>query len=305
MKLSLVIPCFNEKENILFIYGQIIDCHPEKTSEELEINFVDDGSRDGTFGDIRELAQKDNRVKGLQFSRNFGKPVAILAGLKESSGDLVVTLDADGQHPPALINELINEQKKGFDIINTKRESTAGISWRKKLISRCYYRVLNFFSEIRVEPFSSDFRLMTRDAVNAFLDLDERSRYTNGLVSWMGFRQTIIPYEAPSRYTGKSKFNLRKLMRMGIDGITSFSTRPVRISFTIGLFVIILGLIYAIYAFFNFFFGHTTPGWTSMMIVILLLGGIQLLSLGIIGEYISRIFNESKRRPHYFLQDRC
>ncbi len=305
MKLSLVIPSLNEKENIRHIYDQIIESHPEKNDTELEIIFIDDGSRDGTFGEIRKLAQKDNRVKGLQFSRNFGKPVAILAGLKESSGALVVTLDADGQHPPDLINEMINEQKKGFDIINTKRESTSGIGWHKKFISRCYYRILNFFSEIRVEPFSSDFRLMTRDAVNAFLDLDERNRYTNGLVSWMGFRQSIISYEAPSRYSGKSKFNLRELMRMGIDGITSFSTRPVRISFTIGLIVIILGLIYSIYAFFNFFFGHTTPGWTSLMIVILLLGGIQLLSLGIIGEYISRIFNEAKRRPHYFLQDRC
>jgi dolichol-phosphate mannosyltransferase len=293
MKLSLIIPSLNEKENIRHIYDQIIESHLEKNDAELEIIFIDDGSRDGTFGEIRKLAQKDNRVKGLQFSRNFGKPVAILAGLKESTGTLVVSLDADGQHPPALITEMINEQKKGFDIINTKRESTSGIGWHKKFISRCYYRILNFFSEIRVEPFSSDFRLMTRDAVNAFLDLDERNRYTK------------ISYEAPSRYTGKSKFNLRKLMRMGIDGITSFSTRPVRISFTIGLIVIILGLIYSIYAFFNFFFGHTTPGWTSLMIVILLLGGIQLLSLGIIGEYISRIFNEAKRRPHYFLQDRC
>jgi glycosyltransferase involved in cell wall biosynthesis len=305
MKLSLVIPSYNEKENIQYIHEQIVDCHLEKIVDELEIIFVDDGSRDGTFSAIRTLAQKDNQVKGLQFSRNFGKPVAILAGLKESSGDLVVTLDADGQHPPSLIPGLIDEQKKGFEIINTKRDSTSGPGWYKKFISGCYYRILNFFSEIRVEPFSSDFRLMTRDAVNAFLDLDERNRYTNGLVSWIGFRQSIISYKAPARYTGKSKFNMRKLMRMGMDGITSFSTRPVRISFTIGLIVIILGLIYAIYAFFNFFFGHTTPGWTSLMIVILLLGGIQLLGLGIIGEYISRIFNESKRRPHYFLQDRC
>jgi glycosyltransferase involved in cell wall biosynthesis len=305
MKISLVIPSFNEKENIRFIYGQIIDCHLEKTTDDLEIIFVDDGSRDGTFADIRKLAQNDARIKGLRFSRNFGKPVAILAGLKESSGDLVVTLDADGQHPPALIPELILEQKKGFEIINTRRDSTSDSGWYKKFISGCYYRILNFFSEVRVEPFSSDFRLMTRDAVNAFLDLDERNRYTNGLVSWIGFRQSIISYKAPARHTGKSKFNLRKLIRLGMDGITSFSTRPVKISFTIGLIVIILGLIYAIYAFFNFFFGHTTPGWTSLMIVILLLGGIQLLSLGIIGEYISRIFNESKRRPHYFLQDRC
>ncbi len=237
MKLSLVIPSYNEKDNIHFIYGQIMNCHLEKIIPELEIIYVDDGSIDGTFGEIRKLSQKDNRIKGMQFSRNFGKPVAILAGLKESSGDIVITLDADGQHPPALIPELIN--------------------------------ILNFFSEIKVEPFST------------------------------------INYHSPGRHTGKSKFNLRKLFRLGMDGITSFSTRPVKISFMIGLFVIFLGLIYAIYSFFNFFFGHTTPGWTSLMIVLLLLGGIQLLSLGIIGEYISRIFSESKKRPHCFFQDRC
>jgi len=305
MKLSLVIPSYNEKDNIHFIYGQIMDCHLEKIIPDMEIIFVDDGSSDGTFGEIRLLSQKDNRIKGMQFSRNFGKPVAILAGLKESAGDFVITLDADGQHPPAFIPELINEQKKGYDIINTKRQATSQIGWLNRLISRFYYRILNFFSEVRVEPFSTDFRLMTRNAVNAFLDLDERNRYTNGLVSWIGFRQSILNYHSPGRHTGKSKFNLRKLLRLGMDGITSFSTRPVKISFIIGLFVILLGLIYAIYAFFNFFFGHTTPGWTSLMIVLLLLGGIQLLSLGIIGEYISRIFSESKRRPHYFLQDRC
>jgi len=305
MKLSLVIPSYNEKDNIQFIYEQIMNCHLEKIVPELEIIYVDDGSADGTFGEIRKLSQKDNRIKGMQFSRNFGKPVAILAGLKESTGDLVITLDADGQHPPALIPELINEQKKGFDIINTKRQASSEIGWFDRFMAKCYYTLLNFFSEIKVEPFSTDFRLMTRNAVNAFLDLDERNRYTNGLVSWIGFRQSIINYHSPGRYAGKSKFNFRKLYRLGMDGITSFSTRPIRISFAIGLFVIILGLIYAIYSIFNFFFGHTTPGWTSLMIVLLLLGGIQLLSIGIIGEYISRIFSESKRRPHYFFQDRC
>ena len=305
MKLSLVIPSYNEKGNIHFIYGEIMNCHLEKIIPELEIIYVDDGSIDGTFGEIRKLSQKDNRVQGVQFSRNFGKPVAILAGLKESTGDLVITLDTDGQHPPALIPELISEQKKGFDIINTKRLPSSETGWFERFLSGCYYRILNVFSEIKVEPFSTDFRLMTRNAVNAFLDLDERNRYTNGLVSWIGFRQSIINYHSPGRHAGKSKFNLRKLFRLGMDGITSFSTRPIRISFMIGLFVFILGLIYAIYSFFNFFFGHTTPGWTSLMIVLLLLGGIQLLSLGIIGEYISRIFSESKRRPHYFFQDRC
>jgi glycosyltransferase involved in cell wall biosynthesis len=231
--------------------------------------------------------------------------MAIYAGLKEADGDLVITMDADGQHPPSLIPRLIEKYREGYEIVNTKREYNRGVGFMGRLRSRTFYRFINFLSDVRVEPLASDFRLMTRKAAEAFLALEERDRYTNGLVSWMGFRQASIPFTAPERHAGKTSFSGRMLFRLGLDGITSFSAKPLRISFVLGLIILVFDMAYGIYAILNFFFGKTTPGWTSMMFTILFLGGVQLLSIGIIGEYIARLFNESKKRPHYFIQDRC
>ncbi|KKL17298.1 hypothetical protein LCGC14_2486970, partial [marine sediment metagenome] len=244
-------------------------------------------------------------VKGIAFSKNFGKTLAIYAGLRESRGDFVITMDSDGQHPPSLIPELIEKQREGFEIVNTRREQNKGVGFLSRMRSRTFYRFINFLSDVKVEPLASDYRLMTRKAVDAFLTLEERDRYTNGLISWMGFRQTSIPFTAPRRHAGRTSFSGRMLLRLGLDGITSFSAKPLRISFTLGLIILVFDFAYGIYAILNFFFGTTIPGWTSMMFTILFLGGVQLVSIGIIGEYIARLFNESKRRPHYFIQDRC
>lgn len=304
MTLSVILPAFSEEENISFIYNEILALDIGEL-ELGELIFVDDGSRDNTFEKVKEVAQKDQRVKGIRFSRNFGKQVALLAGLRESTGDLVITMDTDGQHPAASIPELIAEHERGFDIVNTVRKYSRREGWFKKSASRCFYRVLKILSDQHLEPSAAEFRLLSRKAVDAYLDFDEREPYQNGLVSWMGFRQSSITFESPERHAGKTKFNLRKLISHGLNGITSFSTRPLRISFTIGLIVMLISFGYGIYAILNYFFGTTNPGWTSLMFVILFLGSVQLFSIGIIGEYIARLFRETKKRPHYFIQERC
>lgn len=305
VKLSFVLPCYNEVDNIDYIHRELVRVCGGLKDITPELLFIDDGSEDGTFERIRKITETDDRVKGIAFSKNFGKTLAIYAGLKESSGDFVITMDSDGQHPPSLIPELIEKQREGFEIVNTRREQNKGVGFLSRMRSRTFYRFINFLSDVKVEPLASDYRLMTRKAVDAFLTLEERDRYTNGLISWMGFRQTSIPFTAPRRHAGRTSFSGRMLLRLGLDGITSFSAKPLRISFTLGLIILVFDFAYGIYAILNFFFGTTIPGWTSMMFTILFLGGVQLVSIGIIGEYIARLFNESKRRPHYFIQDRC
>jgi dolichol-phosphate mannosyltransferase len=304
MTLSIVLPAYFEEENIEFIYNEIVTLDLEDV-DLTEMIFVDDGSRDLTFKKIRELAGKDDRVKGIRFSRNFGKQVALLAGLKESKGEITITMDTDGQHPAGLIPDLIAEYRKGFDIVNTNRIATADEGWLKRVTSRSFYRLLNRLSDQRVEPSAAEFRLMNRSAVNAYLGFEEREQYQNGLISWMGFRQSGLNFRAPARHAGTTKFNFRNLFSHGLNGIISFSTKPLRISFVLGLIVMFVSLAYGTYAILNYFFGITNPGWTSLMFVILFLGSVQLFSIGIIGEYIARLFRESKKRPHFFIQERC
>lgn len=302
MKISIVIPAFNEENNLEVVFQ---DLKEVLESYIYECIFVDDGSSDNTFNRIKTLASKHKEVLGISFSRNFGHQTALLAGLQEASGDIVITMDGDGQHPPQLIPELIETYEKGFEIVNTKRLSTEDTGILKNSSSKAFYKIMNRLTDIHIEPASSDFRLMSRKAVEAFLKIEEKDRFTRGLVSWMGFKQTAVSYTAPARISGSSKYTYRKMLTLAWDGITSFSSKPLRFSLYAGLFSLIFGAVYSIYILIIFAMGNTIPGWASMMLVILLLGGIQLLSLGIIGAYLSRIFNEAKNRPHYFIKDRC
>jgi len=301
--LSIVIPSYNEEKNIMQLYNELLPVL-ENICSHYEIVFVDDGSKDSTFSVIKEIAEKNKNVIGLSLSRNFGHQIAIMAGLQHSKGDLVVMMDADMQHPPEIIPQLIFEYGKGFDIVNTKRLDSDDTGFFKKVSSRCFYRFINFLSDVKIEPAAADFRLMTRKAVNAFLQLEEKDRFTRGLISWMGFKQSIVEYNASSRFAGKSKYTIKKMFRFGMDGITSFSSKPLRISFYAGIVVFLIGFIYAVYAIISHICGNTVPGWTSILVTVLIIGGIQLLSIGIIGEYIARIFNEAKERPLYFIKDK-
>jgi polyisoprenyl-phosphate glycosyltransferase len=301
--LSIVVPAFNEEQNVAALYQELTSVL-NSTGIDYEIIFVDDGSSDNTFNEVRKLTANGKNVRGVSLSRNFGHQVAIMAGLMQSKGNLVIMMDADLQHPPEIIPLLLEEQKKGFDIVNTKRLDPKGTGVAKKITSRFFYGFLNKLSDIKIEPAAADFRLMTRKAVDAFLQFEERDRFTRGLVSWMGFSQTIVEYTASARHAGKSKYTLRKMIRFGMDGITSFSSKPLRISFYSGFILFIIGLVYAIYAVVQNVSGETVQGWTSILVSVLIIGGFQLLSIGIVGEYIARIFNETKSRPLFFIKDK-
>ncbi len=301
--ISMVIPVFNEAENIQFLYQNIIEVLGKNEIAEYEIVFVDDGSKDDTFIKIKELSSINKSVRGISLSRNFGHQIAIFAGIELSKGDLVITMDGDMQHPPSVIPEMIRLYKNGFDIVNTKRIDAEGTGFFKKATSKFFYKIINLMSDVYIEPASSDFRLMSRKATNAFLEIPERDRFTRGLISWMGFRQAIIEYKANPRYKGKSKYSLRKMMRFAFDGITSFSSKPLRLALYFGFIFFMLGMIYAAYAVVQYFQGHTIPGWTSILLTVIIMGSIQLLSIGLLGEYLARIFREAKNRPKYFVKD--
>lgn len=302
MFISIVVPLYNESGNLTRLCDELAGVLQELT-DHYEIILVDDGSNDDSFQIIRNLHLQDKRIRGYSLSRNFGHQVALLAGMEKAQGEVIITMDADLQHPPSVIPQMVDQYKQGFQMVNTTRIDKGNIGWFKKRTSRFFYQFINKLAEVRIAEASSDFRLMDRRVLNAFLQFREKSRFTRGLVSWMGFRQAFVSYESPARFSGKSKYTLRKMLYFALDGITSFSAKPLRISGYLGLVVFLLGIVYSIYATIRFITGTTVPGWTSLLISILLIGGIQLLAVGILGEYIARIFNESKSRPIYFIKD--
>ena len=296
-------PVFNEAANLEVLYSALTEVLVQ-TKLSYELIFVDDGSSDKTFEVIRELNHKNGCVKGFSFSRNFGHQVAMFAGLVQSKGDVVISMDGDMQHPPSMIPVLLAKYEEGYDIVNTKRVDAKSTGLFKRLSSRWYYGMLNALSDVPIEPAAADFRLMNRKAVDALNSLPETHRFTRGLVGWMGFKQAIVPYQAADRHAGTSKYTFFKMLRFGLDGIVSFSVKPLRIAFYTGVFVSMAALLYAVYAVVQHFLGATVEGWTSILVSVLFIGGVTLLSLGVIGEYIARIFNEVRRRPMYFFKDK-
>ncbi|WP_062053039.1 glycosyltransferase family 2 protein [Aquimarina longa] len=300
-KLSIVVPCYNEESNIEELFNElkkVIDSF----DYAYEVIFVDDGSKDGTYKEIEKKSTQYDFVQGISLSRNFGHQIALLAGLENSTGDVIITLDGDLQHPPQVIPELIQKYKEGYDIVNTRRIDDASTSFFKKKTSKLFYIFINKLSDTKVEPFGADFRLMSRETVDAFLSIKEHDRFTRGLVSWIGFDQGVVEYKANPRFSGKSSYTFKKMFKLAINGITSMSSKPLRISLYLGLIFFITGLVYAIFILYNYFVGVNVEGWTSILITILILGGIQLLISSIIGEYVSRIFNETKARPLYLVK---
>jgi len=300
--ISVVIPVYNEEGNIEALYSSIISVL-KKINLAYEIIFVDDGSKDKSFDVISSISSQNENVLGISLSKNFGHQIALTAGLEHSKGDVVIMMDADMQHPPQVIELLYKKYLDGYDIVNTKREETKGESAFKNVSSKWFYSFMNKLSDTQIEAGAADFRLMNRKTVNAFLELKEKDRFVRGLISWMGFKQTTITYSAPERFSGQSKYSITKMIRFALDGITSFSAKPLRVSFYAGLIVSLIGLIYSVYAIIQFFFGHTVPGWTSILVSVLIIGGLQLISIGIVGEYLARVFNEAKKRPLYFVKE--
>jgi polyisoprenyl-phosphate glycosyltransferase len=300
--LSIVIPCYNEEGNIERMYQEL---NKELQSYSYEIIFVNDGSRDKTLEILKSLAAKDSHIKYISFSRNFGHQNALKAGLDHSSGDCVISMDADLQHPPVLIKTLLEKWNEGFDIVNTIRIKEEGLSLFKRFSSKLFYKVINFLSNTEIQEGAADFRLMDKKVVDAFKSLNENYLFIRGLVSWVGFTQTAIEYKPSDRFSGTTKYSLKKMVHFASSGITSFSTKPLKISIYIGFIIAMAAFIYGLYVIYcALYTTKVVPGWASVTTSILFIGGLQLIMIGILGEYLGKLFMENKRRPNYIIKEK-
>ena len=303
MKLiSIVVPVFNEEDNIEHFYTEVCKVM-EPLPYDFELMFIDDGSKDASIFILDGLAQKDNRVKPLYLARNFGHQIALTCGLDHANGDAVITMDGDMQHPPAFLPILIKKWEHGYEVVQTIRKTTEGVSWLKNATSALFYKLMNSLSKVKIQPGGSDFRLMDKCVVESFRRFKERARFIRGMIGAIGYKQIQIEFVAPKRFAGSSKFSISKMLHFALDGITSYSKKPLRFAFYTG---VIFGLIslgvtsHVIYI--KWFTEDAVPGWATISASILFLGGLQLIGIGIIGEYVGRIFEEVKQRPLYFVR---
>ena len=303
--LTVVVPCFNEAAGIDTFYREVrkvLDGLPRISGG---IVFVDDGSTDATLERLDAIAGRDNSVEVYSLSRNFGHQVALSAGLDVARGDAIVMMDADLQHPPALIPELVRCWQSGFDVVSAVRNTTEGASVFKRATAAGFYWLINRLSDIEIVPGAADFCLLSRRAHEALVAMPEHHRFLRGMVSWIGFPRTHVPFDAPGRLSGRSKYTLLKMMAFAIDALLSFSAAPMRVASRMGMLLVAPGLAYLAYVIYRFFMvGDTVPGWGSTVSVLLIVGGTQLVFIGLIGEYLSRIFEETKHRPLYVFKKR-
>jgi len=304
-EISIVVPVFNEDGNIEKLFVEIKKIFTESLPFAFEMIFVDDGSTDKTWPSINCLADDNLEVRGIRFSRNFGHQYALKAGMDAANGKAIITMDADLQHPPAIIPQLVHEWKKGFDIVYTKRIDTKGINIFKKLTARLFYSFINSISDTKIENGISDFRLIDRKVANELAKMNEYFLFYRGLTQWTGFKSKYINYTADKRFSGKTKYSLKKMLSLATDGIMSFSVKPLRLATMAGLIISVLSFIYIIYALIaKFALNSALPGWTSILISVLFLGGIQLFTIGILGEYLGKMFIEIKQRPKYIISEK-
>jgi glycosyltransferase involved in cell wall biosynthesis len=302
--ISIVVPVYNEAPVIRAFHDRLKKTVEALPSFDWEMIFVDDGSTDNSYEIIKSLANADSRMTLLKLSRNFGHQMAITAGMDAASGDAVVIIDADLQDPPEIIVQFAEKWQQGYDVVYGVREKREGEKRMKLLTASVYYRVLRRLTKINIPVDAGDFRLITREVVDQLRKLKEKERFVRGLVSWVGFRQVGILYSRDKRYAGDTKYPYRKMMKFALDGITSFSTVPLRLSTWLGYLASALAFLYACSVFVQKALGYTVQGWATIMVGVLFLGGVQLICLGIIGEYIGRIYEESKQRPLYIVENK-
>jgi dolichol-phosphate mannosyltransferase len=301
---SVVVPCFNEEDGLRETNARLLAVL-EGISPNFEIVYVDDGSTDSTSNLLREMQILDPRIRAIRFSRNFGHQVAITAGLEHTRGDAVVIIDGDLQDPPEVIREFVQKWMEGYDVAYGVRTERDGETAFKRGTAKLFYRLIRHLSDTAIPLDTGDFRLMDRGVVDALLAMPERDRFVRGMVSWLGFSQVAVPYRRAPRFAGATKFSLFKMMRFAMDGIVSFSILPLRLATWIGFAASGIALIEIVVALFDRFFTHgLVRGWTSTVIAIWFVGGVQLICMGIIGEYVGRIYGESKRRPLYVVRER-
>ncbi|OMP67871.1 glycosyltransferase family 2 protein [Domibacillus epiphyticus] len=300
--ISVIIPAYNEEENIQLIYERIVK-EFSRLPYDVELLFINDASTDDTLDRIKQISSRTSKVKYISFSRNFGKEAALFAGLQYITGKAVIMMDSDMQHPPSLIPELIKGFEEGFDQVIARRNRKGEHPFRR-FCSSAYYKVINKVVDVDLEDGVGDFRLLSERAVKAALSLNENQRFSKGLFSWIGMEQKMIDYDNVPRENGETKWSFSNLLNYGLDGLVSFNNRPLRACFYTGAFILFLSVVYSLITFIHIVqTGIDVPGYFTIITAVLLLGGIQLLSLGVIGEYIGRIYYETKKRPPYLIQE--
>ncbi len=302
--LSVVLPVFNEEKGLTPLYDRLISALVPM-GLDFELIFVNDGSRDGSWQRVLELSTRDTRVCGVNLSRNFGHQIAITAGIELSRGEVVVVMDSDLQDPPELIPQMYARYREGFDVVYAQRRTREGETWFKKWTAKAFYRLIRRMTVIEIPLDTGDFRLMSRRVVEDLKRVQEQSRFVRGLVTWVGYNQTPILYDRDARFAGSTKYPIAKMMRFAFDGITGFSSQPLRLASHAGLFFAVASLaLMVVLTVYKIGGGQgIIPGWTSLAVAVLFLGGVQLLAIGILGEYIGRIYEEVKRRPLYLIRD--
>ncbi len=303
MKLiSVVIPSYNEQDNVVLLANKVVEQLEGKY--DYELIFVDDGSSDGTLENLKKLNQQNSKIHYLSFSRNFGHQKALRCGLAYANGDAVISMDADMQHPPYMIPQLIEKWEEGYDIVYTQRLDTKDVGIFKRSTSSFFYKLTSRLADIEMEEGTADFRLLDRKVANIINRTGESNLFIRGFIVWMGFKKHKIAYKPEARHSGVTKYTFRKMFLFALNGITSFSVKPLYISIVLGLVISLCSFIYALYAIYNYFFKTgVVDGWTSLLVSVLFIGGLQLIILGIIGEYLGKLFMQTKNRPDYIVSE--
>ncbi|NCD71928.1 glycosyltransferase family 2 protein [Mucilaginibacter agri] len=300
-KISVVIPSFNEVGNIEVLASRLMSVL-KQLPYTYEVIFVDDGSSDGTIEKLRSISDLDSNVYYLELSRNFGHQNALKAGYDYADGDCIISMDGDMQHPPEMIPQFMQKWEEGYDVVYTCREYQDEATIFKTKSSDLFYSMINSLSDTKLEKGTADFRLIDRKVANVLNTLNENGLFMRGLIKWLGFKQYAIYYQAEARFSGKSKYTIKKMVKFAVQGITAFSVRPLYIATGIGLFFSLLAILYIPYILISYFTGHVVSGWSSILATIVFFGGVQLMVLGIIGMYLGKLFMQSKQRPNYIIR---
>jgi glycosyltransferase involved in cell wall biosynthesis len=295
--LSIIIPVYNEADSIQPLYDSL----QNYLTNEYEVMFIDDGSNDNTLQKITALAQSNPNIKCISFSRNFGHQNALMAGLENVKGNHIIIMDGDLQHPPSLIPVMVSKLNEGFDIVVTKRNKTENISWLKKFATTIFYKFINIISDLKIEPNVADFKAFNRKVLDSILQFKERELFLRGIFSWIGYKTAVIEFDAPARQYGKTKYSFGKMLALALKGTTSFSFKPLRVALLVGSIISIAAFAFGSFALIAYYQGNTVPGWASLIIAVMFLGGTQLLAIGLLGEYIASLFTETKHRPLYLI----
>lgn len=303
MDISVIVPVFNEESNLIVLHERLMNAITSITND-YEIIFVNDGSKDNSLTVLKNLASEFSQIKYIDFSKNFGHQLAVFAGLEHAKGNAIVIIDADLQDPPELIIELYNKMQLGFDVVYAQREQRVGESWHKLLTAKLFYRFINKLSDVSIPLDTGDFRIISKKIKDIIVSMPERNKFLRGQIAWAGFNQTSVSYRRDERYSGETNYSYSKMFAFAFDGITAFSNLPLRLATYLGFIVSLVSFFFILYTLYQKYINNNVvQGWSSLMVSILFIGGVQLICLGIIGEYLGRIMDNVKQRPLYIVRE--